>query len=168
MLVALLVLAIADRRGGLLLAGSDPHRYEGRTFRVVAVVDGDTLDLDVPDGDRPTTRVRLWGIDTPEMGRPHAVPARPAEPWAREATDTARGLALGREVTITLEPRRIRDFYGRLLAFVTLPDGEVLNETLLAEGLARADDRWPHRHLDRYARLEAQARHDGRGRWADP
>ncbi len=32
---------------------------------MVKVVDGETLDVDCPDGDRDSTRIRLRGVDTP-------------------------------------------------------------------------------------------------------
>lgn len=162
--VAALVLGaliVADRAGWGFYQGSDLSRYDGRTFRVAGVIDGDTLDLAVGDGGRVTTRVRLWGLNTPERARGE----RAAQPWAEEAAERARELAHGHTVTVSLEPHRLRGRYGRLLAYVTLPDGTVLNERLLAEGLAQADDRWPHRDQGRYAQLEAQARFEGRGLW---
>lgn len=156
-------LFLADRWGLLVYGGADAARYDGRSFQVVAVIDGDTLDLDAPDGRHATTRLRLWGVDTPEA----AYDARPAEPGAAAATQRTAELAYGQSVTVRLEPHRLRGRYGRLLAYVILPDGTVLNERLLSEGLARADDRWPHRDVDRYAQLEAQAQREGRGLWGE-
>ncbi len=161
MAALLLLVVVGERSGWLIFGGSDLRRYDGQTFRVVEVIDGDTLDLAVYDGDRPTTRVRLWGIDTPELARP----ARPAEPWADAARRSADRWAFDRRVTLRLEPHRVRDRFGRLLAYVDLNDGTVLNERLLSEGLAEADARWPHRDLERYARLQEQARRAVAGRW---
>jgi len=48
----------------------DVARYHGKTFTVVNVVDGDTIDVDVPDGEYEHTRIRLWGVDTPETKSP--------------------------------------------------------------------------------------------------
>lgn len=164
MLTLLVAVFLADRWGLLVYGGADAARYDGRTFNVVAVIDGDTLDLDAPDGRHATTRVRLWGINTPERARD----GRPAQAGADAATERANALAYGQAVTVRLEPHRLRGKYGRLLAYVVLPDGTVLNERLLSEGLARADDRWPHRDMDRYAQLEDQAQREGRGLWFKP
>ena len=71
------------------------------------------------------------------------------------------------DVTLHLRPERVRDRYGRLLAYVTLPAGDALAERLLLMGLAYPDDRWPHELQDRYARLADQARHDRRGVWSE-
>lgn len=158
------LLIVLDRSGGLLVSDDDVARYNGRWFTVVRVIDGDTLDIDAPDGDEPTTRVRLWGVDTPEM--PHGDPPKPAEPYAEEATGFTRKMVEGKQVHLTLESQRLRGHFGRLLAFVELPDGRMLNESLLSAGLARADDRWSHRHLDEFLAIEKQARQNKLGLWA--
>ena len=162
-LVVALLLIVADRSGMLLETSDDEVRYNGQWFAVLRVVDGDTLEINASDGDEPTTRVRLWGIDTPEMA--HRDPPRPAEPFAERATERARELVEGQKVHLTLEPSRTRGNYGRLLAFVGLPDGVMLNETLIIEGLARADDRWTHRHLEAFGLLEREAKKAGNGLW---
>lgn len=164
--VALLAgLIVADRSGWLLYAGDEVGEYDGRTFRVVRVIDGDTLDVAVPDGASPTTRIRLWGIDTPERARPNEGLA--AQPFAEEATEMARRLAEGRDVLLMLEPHRVRGEYGRVLAYVTLPDGSMLNELLLLAGMARADNRWAHRHARRFELLQLQAQRQRLGVWSD-
>lgn len=161
--VVLAVLVAMDRAGYLLDQGGDWGRYEGKTFRVTRVIDGDTLELAVPDGTFPVTRVRLWGIDTPELARQDT--GRPAEPFADEAAAYVRSLCRGQKVTLSLEPHRLRGRYGRLLAFVVLPDGKILNEQLLTVGLARVDNRFSHRWMQRFEFVQEQARHEGVGLW---
>lgn len=167
--VLLLALAWADQKGLLLHpgggsgSGGDWQRYEGRWFRVVSVIDGDTIRVDCPDGDDSTTRVRLWGIDCPETAKP----GRAAQPYANEATDLVRRLCLGREICLRLEPHEIRDKFGRLLAYVDLPDQIMLNEQILLAGLARADDRFSHRYMDWFGHLEERARRERVGIWGD-
>ncbi len=162
-LLALAGLYLLDQRGLLLHPGDDWDRYEGRRFTVQRVVDGDTLLLEVPDGAHRATRVRVWGIDSPELARPQE--GKPAEPWAEDSRDHAKALCEARTVTLTLERHRIRDRYERLLAHVQLDTGELLSEQLLLRGLTRADDRWDHRHRDRFAALEAEARRQRVGLW---
>ncbi len=61
----LVALAVGDRLGVFGRADEpDWTKYHEKTFRVVKVVDGDTLDVDCSDGDRDSTRIRLWGVDT--------------------------------------------------------------------------------------------------------
>lgn len=166
-IVAVCVLAalvLADRHGWLLNEGGELAAYDGRWFEVARVIDGDTLDVAAPDGRSPVTRVRLWGIDTPELADRRE--GRAAEPLAEEAAALARDLCAGRRVRLHLESHRLRGRYGRVLAYVELPDGARLNERLLEAGLAAADDRWPHRHVERYELLEQQARFEKLGLWA--
>ena len=159
--LVLIVLGCADRQGWLLYRGGTMGRYDGQSFRVVRVIDGDTLVVAAPDGDAPVTRVRLWGIDTPELARGD----RPAEAGARQAQHLARERVEGQLVRLELEPHRVRGHYGRVLAFVYGPGDQMLNEALLVQGLAEADGRWSHRYLERFELLEMQAQQDGRGLW---
>ena len=78
--VAIVILAVVIDRGDLKSVrqrlveskqrGPDGQKYHGKTFTVVNIVDGDTFDLDIPDGEHETTRIRPLGIDTPETKHP--------------------------------------------------------------------------------------------------
>jgi len=142
----------------------DGARYHGKRFSVTRVIDGDTLDLDAPDGGRPATTVRLLGIDAPEAGSRDDPPMF----YSRQAADRTGELTQDIEVTVYLEeagPSRGR--YGRLLAYLELPDGSLLNEVLLSEGCAYADRRFRHSYYQKYRQLEASARSLGKGLWRD-
>jgi endonuclease YncB( thermonuclease family) len=154
----------ADRLGVFGLAPPDDlARYDQQTFRVVHVVDGDTLDVGIPDGTRSTTRVRLWGVDTPELARND----RPADPFGPEARRFTRKLADGQPVTLRLEARRTRGRYGRLLAYVLLPDGRMLNRLLVEQGYAYADPRFEHSLKRQFASLQKRAIRRRVGLWAE-
>lgn len=157
----LVLLSAADHRGWLLYQGGDLGRYDDRRFVVLRVLDGDTIDLAVADGEQRYSRVRLWGVDAPELGPD----GQPSQPWAEEATAMTDRLVAGQAVVLDLEPHRLRDRFGRLLAYVKLSDGTVLNEQLLLSGLAEADDRWPHRAMEHYELLQDAARKRRVGLW---
>ena len=165
-------LVVADQKGWLLYKGSEIGRYDAKRFRVTLVVDGDTLDIVAIGpatrvGPDRLTRVRLWGVDTPELAkRDEGRIISPAQPLAQEATAFTTRLAQGQVVKLAIEPHQLRGRFGRLLAFVELPDGTMLNEQLLMAGLARADDRFSHRFLERFALLEFQAKRDRVGLWS--
>ena len=139
----------------------DLEKYHKKTFTVVKVVDGDTIDIDIPDANKNYTRIRLWGIDTPE--------SKSEEPAVRslglEAAEFTAKLALGKQVTVYLEEHRTRGYYGRLLAYVQLPDRRFLNEVLVSEGFAYADLRFRHSFVNKYKQLEAAARSQNKGLW---
>jgi len=144
--------------------GDDWTRYHDRAFRVVHVVDGDTFDIDVPDRDKTVTRIRLWGVDTPELGRGGAEPMH----YGPEASAFAKKVLAGKQVHVVLSPKRTRGKYGRLLAYVFLKrGGRMFNEMLLEEGYAYADLRFKHHYYDKFKSIEKRARKSGAGLWAD-
>lgn len=161
---ALLVALAADQRSRSGRVGTDRDRYHGVTTRVVKVVDGDTFDLAIPDRHQPTTRVRLWGVDTPEIAHGD----QPSMHFGDEATSFAREQLLGKEVVIRLSPTDTRDKYERLLAYVHIPaDDAMFNIMLLEEGLAYADWRFRHPFKDEFERAESAARARRAGLWSD-
>jgi len=159
--VALVCVRSVDRRP---IATDDQSRYHDRMFRVTRVVDGDTLDIEEPDGDKSVTRIRLWGVDTPEIGRGRVQGMH----FGSEAAAFAEQTLSGRSVQVVLSPKRSRDKYGRLLAYVFLErGGPMFNELLLERGLAYADLRFRHHYADRFESVEKRARKDGAGLWKD-
>lgn len=164
LVIALILLFMLARHSGVVGQGSDWDTYNNKTFLVTHVVDGDTLHVDHPDGNKRTTVIRFWGIDTPEIQHRSDGPAD--EPFGREAKAVATELAMGQRVTLLLEPHDQRGNYGRLLAYVILSDGRSLNEILIERGLAHADMRFSHRLLNEYEAIEKQAKREHRGMWA--
>ena len=143
---------------------NDRDRYHDRTFRVARVIDGDTLDIDVADGTRATTRIRLWGVDCPEVGH-HG---KENMHFGPEATAFARKALEGRDVLVILSPKQTRGKYGRLLAYVYLKrGGPMFNEMLIEQGFAYADLRFKHHYYRAFKSIEKRARRDSMGLWAD-
>ncbi|MEZ5377741.1 MAG: thermonuclease family protein [Acidimicrobiales bacterium] len=127
----------------------------------MAIVDGDTLDLDI---EGVTERVRLLGIDTPES----VSSTTPDQCFGHEATEALRGL-LPIETQVDLErDLEARDRYGRLLLYLhRSSDGLFVNEWLLDGGFANAVSYAPNDRLAaRFSRTEADARARGAGLWS--
>ncbi|MFQ5818037.1 MAG: thermonuclease family protein [Terriglobia bacterium] len=124
------------------------------------VVDGDTLVLDGGE------RVRLIGVDTPELGSsPRArLPGQP-DPFAEEATAFVRTQVAGKRVRLAYGQDPTDD-YGRTLAYVYLEDGTFLNAELIRQGYGRAFTRFPFAYREEFRGLEAEARENRRGLWA--
>ena len=143
---------------------NDFQKYHTKTFTVVNVVDGDTIDIDIPDGQYEHTSIRLWGIDTPETKNPNVGVMY----FGPEAADFAGKLVLGKPVTVYLdEGNNTRGKYGRLLAYVKLPNDGFLNEVLLTEGYAYADVRFRHSLYHKYKQLDASSRSLKKGLWEE-
>jgi micrococcal nuclease len=136
-----------------LLASQSPELP--RTGVVERVVDGDTLVL------HRIGHVRLIGVDTPETKDPR----KPVERYGLHASAFLKRLATGQTVTIEYD-QTTRDRYGRLLAYLHLPDGRVVNEEIVRQGFGFAYVKYPFKHMDRYRALEREARVAGRGIWA--
>ena len=142
----------------------DIEKYHGKTFTVANVVDGDTIDIDTPDGEYEHTRIRLWGVDTPESKSPKVGVMY----FGPEAAEFAKKTVLGRNVRVYLdEGNRTRGYYGRVLAYLQLEDKRFFNEVLVAEGYAYADLRFRHSHYNKYKQLESAARGQKKGLWRE-
>jgi len=151
-----------EKQSAEALKSKDFKKYHAETFTVVNVVDGDTFDIDISDGDNKRTRIRLWGVDTPETKNPKVGVMY----FGPEAAEFVKELTLGKPVTVYLDAeRKSRGYYGRVLAYVKLADGRFLNEVLLSEGYAYADVRFKHSFYNKYQQLEAVARSRKRGLW---
>lgn len=162
LLLVLVLLALA------YWAARSPQRSESprptpadEGWSVVArVIDGDTLDLN------DNRRVRLIGVDTPEMGySPRARVEGTPDPLAEKATAFVRDAVEGKRVRLE-RGTEATDNYGRTLAYIYLEDGTLLNAELLRRGYARAYRRFPHPLRDDFIALEEAARAARRGLWA--
>lgn len=143
-------------------ASDDYKRYHQQTFTVTEVIDGDTLDIEAPDNEKPTTRIRLIGVDTPETKHP----TTGVMYYGPEASAYAQQLAQGQRVTVLLDTvSEERDRYGRLLAYVALPDGRGLNEELIRTGCGYADLRFSHSRFDNFVTLMDTAMAQKAGLW---
>lgn len=135
--------------------------------RVTDVVDGDTIEVQLPDGDEED--VRYIGIDTPESVKPDS----PVECGGPRASHVNERLVGGRLVLLKFDAEA-RDSYGRLLAYVYLPHGDtarrdlLVNAELVERGLARTLEIAPNTALaELLSALEAEAGRAGRGLWGN-
>ncbi len=157
-------LSVLDHAGAFGHRGVDRDRYTDVEVVVTHADDGDTIGVDISDGANDVTRIRLWGVDCPEI----AHGGGEADAWfGRNAAEYIRSQVVGKRVRIVLEPHRpSRDRYGRLLAYVYLAEnGEMLNETLLDRGLAYADRRFEHVMKFSFEQREKRAAKAGVGMW---
>lgn len=125
-------------------------------YAVRFVLDGDTIDVS------GVGRVRLLGIDAPELGAGFDT----AAPFAREARDHLASLLVTRWIRLQVDVEQ-RDRYERLLAYVVRDDGLFVNAEMLRAGLARVSARLPLQRLPELRRAEAEAQLARRGMWGD-
>ena len=115
----------------------------------VGVSDGDSLHLELPDGER--VRVRLYGIDAPEKDQECALAAR----------KKLGKLIYDKEIRVEVLDV---DKYGRYVGKV-YAGARYVNRFMLKEGLA-----WHYKHYaaddELLAEAEARAKAAGRGIWS--
>ena len=114
------------------------------------VSDGDTLRLG-------NDRVRLVGLDAPELDQTCIDEGGASWPCGREASRRLRELIGNGKVRCSTEGR---DKYGRFLGRCTV-DGKDIGATLVAEGFAVAS-------FPSYSAEETLARRQKRGIWTGP
>ena len=111
---------------------------EGVFYKVKKVVDGDTFWL--YDSDWDTYKVRLIGVNTPEA---YTFEDVTEEEGGKEASAYTRYLIQGEYVRLEFDVEKY-DKYNRVLAYVWLHNGEMLNAKLVEEGHAEVVRYYPN------------------------
>ncbi len=110
--------------------------YEYRVKKVLKVVDGDTIDVDIDLGFDIsfTSRVRLAGIDTPES----RTKDKDEKVLGLEVKERLKHLiSTANTVVIRTEKMNSSEKYGRILGWLFLDGAEKsVNEALIADGYA--------------------------------
>jgi endonuclease YncB( thermonuclease family) len=134
----------------LFALGAPPCGAEKITAKVIGVVDGDTLRLELTDKMKLT--VHLYGVRCPV----------PGQPFQSESAKFVFDNAFKRFVDVDTV-----DTSTEPAVYVTLLDGRSLNRALLTEGLA-----WPapgdFMDRDEFKELQVQAWGAGKGLWSRP
>lgn len=132
----------------------------GESFKVVQVRDGDTIVVSMNGRNE---NVRLLGIDTPEMNYKKGEP----DEGALAATLFTREQVEGGSVALTADAlNQDRDHYGRLLRYVHLEGGDLLNLELIRNGYGFAFLQFPLTKREQLVEAEIEARNRGLGLWA--
>ena len=135
--------------------------------RVLWVYDGDTLKIE------NVGKVRLIGIDTPETKnssrdrfylKKYPITAKRLRKIAKQAKYYNIHNIKDQQVSLELDHVH-RDKYDRLLAYVYLPDGRMLNRILLQKGLASVFRRYDFMYKKDFLKIEKKAQKKRLGLW---
>lgn len=141
--------------------GIPPDAFE---VTVESVHDGDTLRIRIATPNEvvtgtESTRVRLIGVDTPEI-------SPELECWGAEATDRLTALLPPGSTAWVAADRDVLDRYDRHLLYLWTPDGRFVNAELIAAGDATVMIFAPNdEHEELFRMLEAEASAADRGLW---
>lgn len=129
---------------------------------VLKVVDGDTLEVMVGETHE---KVRVLGINSPET----VDPRKPVECFGKEASNEAKRLLTSAKVNLTNDATQAdKDKYGRLLRYVTLPDGSDFGLMMIKEGYAyEYTYDIPYARQKEYKAAQESAQFAKKGLWAD-
>ena len=153
-LAVLLLLIVLSMLGALRCAATNTPPG---LFRVVSVVDGDTVKV---DANGTVKTVRYIGINTPET----VDPRRGVEPYGPEASAANKGMVQGKMVRLERDVSET-DRFGRLLRYVYVDD-VMVNAWLVEQGYAQAISYPPDvKYQDLFLRLQREARDARRGLW---
>lgn len=154
---------------------------ESNVFKITHVVDGNSMVLD--NGER----IRLIGVDTPEEYivsklEEHDFFARAKEKDAKrfdkikediksmaiKANEFSKGLCEDKIIRVEYD-RTKRDRYGRLFAYIYLPNGKLLNEEIILQGYGFYGDKYPFKQelMDRFKEAQSKAKSEQRGLWRE-
>ena len=144
------------------------------TAKIISIIDGDTLKIDYKG---LKESIRLIGIDTPESrinkkikkdAKRSGKDVETIIAMGKKATEYVEGLVkAGGTVTIEFDVQE-RDRYKRLLGYVYLPNGNMLNEEIVKAGYASVMTIPPNvKYKDRFLIAYQEAREDKRGLWGE-
>lgn len=142
------------KKTGSKLEQSQPGLYSINHF-----VDGDTIAVNM-NGIVET--VRMIGIDTPETHKPNT----PVQCYGPEAATFTKQLIGSSSVRLQADSLDTnRDRYNRLLRYVYLPDGRLVEAELINNGYAFAYTQFPFEKSQEFTTLENQAKSIKKGLW---
>ena len=143
---------------------NQPKTNKDKTeYKVTYVIDGDTIRI-IKNG--KSLKVRLLGINAPETGTPGSY--RKRECFGMEALAYARKIISDNNVSLETDDTQSKyDKYGRLLAYIYLPDGSDVGEKMIKDGYAyEYTYRYPYKKQKLYKQAEEYAKQHNLGLWA--
>ncbi len=129
------------------------------TYRVLKAFDGDTIAVDMNGNEE---KIRLIGVDTPETHDPR----KSVQCFGQAASNFTSQLVTNQNVRLESDGLSSnRDRYNRLLRYVYLPDGRLLQAEIIKQGYGFAYTSFPFTKSNEFKQLEQDARLNSRGLW---
>lgn len=129
-------------------------------YVVTEFSDGDTITVSM---DGQTEKIRMIGVDTPETQDPR----KSVQCFGKAASAFTQNLIGNQHVRLETDPESTnRDRYNRLLRYVYLPDGRLVQAEIIKEGYGFAYTSFPFAKSEEFKRYETEARQAGKGLWS--
>ncbi|MBP7807521.1 thermonuclease family protein [Candidatus Saccharibacteria bacterium] len=128
-------------------------------YAVTDFNDGDTVTVDMSGRQE---KIRFIGVDTPETQDPR----KAVQCFGKAASKFTKDLIGEQAVRLEADPLNTnRDRYNRLLRYIYLPDGRLVNAEIIAQGYGFAYTSFPFTKADEFRALQTTARTEERGLW---
>ncbi len=129
------------------------------SYHVTQFNDGDTIQVDM---NGKTETVRFIGVDTPETHDPR----KPVQCFGQAASTFTKDLIGDQPVRLQADPLSTnRDRYNRLLRYVYLPDGRLVQAEIIKDGYGFAYTSFPFTKSIEFRKYQEQARIQNKGLW---
>lgn len=130
-------------------------------YSVSRFVDGDTIVVNM-NGHNET--IRFVGVDTPETHDPR----KPVQCYGPAAAAFTKRTIGSSKVRLASDPESTdRDRYDRLLRYVYLPNGTLVNEKIIQDGYGFYYPYFPFTKSKDFATAQSQAQAAYRGLWGN-
>jgi endonuclease YncB( thermonuclease family) len=158
-LVITILLLLAQRFGWINVVTDTAEQLQPGQYRVLTFADGDTIEVDM---NGKTERIRFIGVDTPETQDPRVS----VQCFGKVASEFTKTLIGTNPVRLEADPTNTnRDRYERLLRYVYLPDGRLVNAEIIKQGYGFAYTLFPFQKLEEFRGYEKNAREQSLGLW---
>jgi len=160
-LVITIFLALGQQYGWFHGASKQAEQNQPGLYEITEFADGDTISVDM---NGRTERVRFIGVDTPETHDPR----KAVQCFGKAAARFTKQLIGQQRVRLESDSLNTnRDRYNRLLRYVYLPDGTLVNLEIIKQGYGFAYTYFPFAKSDEFKMAETVARQQERGLWKD-
>ena len=158
--VLVLIIVVATQSGWLDNLPQAAQQNQPGLYPIDHYVDGDTIAVNM-NGNIET--IRFIGVDTPETHKPNT----PVQCYGPDAAAfTKAQISQFGKVRLQADPLDTnRDVYGRLLRYIYLPDGTLLDEKLIQQGYGFAYLDFPFTKKAQFAADEKAAQAAKTGLW---
>jgi micrococcal nuclease len=159
--VAIFLIIVATQSGWLSTTTKKAEQNQPGLYTINHYVDGDTIAVNM-NGSVET--IRFIGVDTPETHKPNT----PIQCYGPEAAAHTKE-AISKFGKVRLQADSLdtnRDVYGRLLRYVYLPDGTLLDEEIIRDGYGFAYLDFPFSKKAEFAAAGQAAQTAKAGLWS--
>lgn len=155
------ILQYTANNGSIQDVTKQASEHQPGLYQIDHFVDGDTIAVKM---NGTTESIRMIGVDTPETHKPNT-PVQCYGPAAAAYTKTLIGK---NSVRLESDPKSTnRDRYNRLLRYVYLPDGRLVQHELIANGYGFAYTQFPFTKSQDFTDAQNQAKAANKGLWGN-